>query len=558
MTISAAIRNTPEPPSRRRRRWLPAAFGLALGALLVFSSGDQATPLLLGISLVIVSLVPLARIARVPERVAFTAAGVALMVLWMVPWSWYDSVFGQLSMNFTTWIVAGLMVVVGSVWTIVYNADVILGGTARLFGRSGRVAPILRIAMAYPLKTRFRTGTTLAMFTLVVFTLVTGTASSGSFLAAFQDEELTGGGFQVRAATSPTAPVREMQAALQETPGIQASDFTAIGSQSVMPVDAVQVGSGREAEGYATRGLDDSFLAHTTFGLGAVARGYASSRDVWDAVRSTPGLAIVDSFVVPRRDQFGFNPLPADFQLTGFVYEDGTFDAIPVEVVDPQTGRVTELTVVGVLKDTAPPEMIGISTSQTTLDLAFPGRALPTIHYFATAPGVDAETAAEELESAFLANGMQAQSIHEVVEDATAASVTFNRLIQGFMALGLIVGIAALGVISARAVVERRQQIGVLRAIGFRRGMVEAAFLLESSFVALTAIVVGTGLGLLLAWNIVEDTRRQPSWSGLELVVPWLNLSLIFAVVYGVAVLATLAPALRAARIRPAEALRYQ
>jgi putative ABC transport system permease protein len=42
------------------------------------------------------------------------------------------------------------------------------------------------------------------------------------------------------------------------------------------------------------------------------------------------------------------------------------------------------------------------------------------------------------------------------------------------MALGLIVGVAALGVISARSVVERRQQIGVLRAVGFRRGMVQA------------------------------------------------------------------------------------
>ena len=44
---------------------------------------------------------------------------------------------------------------------------------------------------------------------------------------------------------------------------------------------------------------------------------------------------------------------------------------------------------------------------------------------------------------------------------------------MGFMGLGLIVGVAALGVISARAVVERRQQIGVLRAIGFRRRMVQ-------------------------------------------------------------------------------------
>jgi len=60
--------------------------------------------------------------------------------------------------------------------------------------------------------------------------------------------------------------------------------------------------------------------------------------------------------------------------------------------------------------------------------------------------------------------------------------------------------------------------------------MVQAAFLLESSFVALTSIVVGTALGLLLASNIIRDQRAQPSWENLELVVPWVNLGVIFLV----------------------------
>ena len=88
--------------------------------------------------------------------------------------------------------------------------------------------------------------------------------------------------------------------------------------------------------------------------------------------------------------------------------------------------------------------------------------------------------------------------------------------------------------------------------------MVQAAFLVESSFIALTAIVVGTLLGLLLAWNIIDDQRQQPSWENLTLYVPWVNLAVIFLVVYAVALTATLAPAIRASRIRPAEALRYQ
>ena len=52
-----------------------------------------------------------------------------------------------------------------------------------------------------------------------------------------------------------------------------------------------------------------------------------------------------------------------------------------------------------------------------------------------------------------------------------------------------------LGVVSACAVVERRQQIGVLRAIGFQPGMVRLAFLAEASFVSPAAIVIAARWG---------------------------------------------------------------
>ena len=64
---------------------------------------------------------------------------------------------------------------------------------------------------------------------------------------------------------------------------------------------------------------------------------------------------------------------------------------------------------------------------------------------------------------------------------------------------------------SSRSVVERRQQIGALRLIGFRRNMVEAIFLLESAFVALTSILVGTLLGIIVGHNVIADSERQGS-----------------------------------------------
>jgi putative ABC transport system permease protein len=558
MNVSTAIRNLPEPPiGRRRRRLVLGAVAILLGALVIVSGTNSgtATPVMFGVSLVLLGLIPLLQVAGVSERLANTLCGGAIVVSLMLPWNSWDAVFGTLAMDFSTWIVAGLMIIVGAVLVMIHNAAALLGLVMRTFGRIGALAPVLRMSIAYPLSARFRTGTTLAMFTLVVFTLVTGTASNGSFVHAISVEDY-GGGFQIRAGTIGAAPIDDMSVALRRAPGVDVRDFTAVGSQSVLAVEAKQLGAGRPFETYLVRGLDTPFLEHTTFGLGDIARGYGSEQEVWAAVRERPGFAVVDSMIAPRRDNWNFGVLP-DFQLSGFYFEEG-FEPIPVEVLDKQTGRRTTLRVIGILKDTARPEMLGISTSEETLVDAFPGRIRPTIHYFGLASGVDPEDSAAGLEAAFVASGLEAESIQQVVDDAVAASLTFNRLIQGFLGLGLLVGVAALGVISARAVVERRQQIGVMRAIGFRTRMVQAAFLLESSFIALTSILAGTALGLLLAWNIIRDQQSQPSWENLELVVPWVNLGVIFLVVYAVAVAATLAPAIRASKIQPAEALRYQ
>jgi putative ABC transport system permease protein len=320
-------------------------------------------------------------------------------------------------------------------------------------------------------------------------------------------------------------------------------------------VDARQSGT-TSFETYPVRGVDDAFLDHSTYGLAATARGYGSSREVWDAMRSRPGLAVVDSLVVPRRANWGSSG-PTDFRLAGFYLEDGTFDPVPVEIRDPETGSITELTVIGVLKETAPIDLAGLITSQQTLE-PFGERARPVVHYLSLSGGTDPTETARALESAFLANGMEADSMQKLLDDTVASWMTFNLIIQGFVGLGLVVGVAALGVISARSVVERRQQIGVLRSIGFQRRMIQASFLLESSFIALGSIVLGTGLGLVIAYEVIRDSREQPSWENMTFAVPWLSLGVIFAIVFVVALAATYLPARRAARVYPAEALRYQ
>ena len=126
------------------------------------------------------------------------------------------------------------------------------------------------------------------------------------------------------------------------------------------------------------------------------------------------------------------------------------------------------------------------------------------------------------------------------------------------MALGLVVGIAALGVVSTRAVVERRQQIGVLRAIGYRRGMIRLSFLLESSFVSLLGIAIGSVLGITLGYQAYTDIREEEAIGTLQFVIPWAQVGLILGLTYVFSLLATFLPAQQASRIYPAEALRYE
>src|SRR5262249_32797991 len=142
------------------------------------ASSHQATSFLLGVSVVILGLVPIARALGAPDRAVHTAAGLALVVWWLLPAHVYNTLVGTLNWDFSVWIVAGLIVVFGATWAIMYNADLALAAVGRATGRIRSLAPVVRMAVAYPLRSRLRTSMTLAMFTIVVFTLVTGSTIS--------------------------------------------------------------------------------------------------------------------------------------------------------------------------------------------------------------------------------------------------------------------------------------------------------------------------------------------------------------------------------------------
>src|SRR5579859_533282 len=120
--------------------------------------------------------------------------------------------------------------------------------------------------------------------------------------------------------------------------------------------------------------------------------------------------------------------------------------------------------------------------------------------------------------------------------------------------LGLAIIIAILGIINtlALSVVERRREIGMLRAVGMQRRQVRRMIYLESLLIA----VFGAALGLVLGVSYGSLFARTLRSQGLNVVsVPWLQ-TVVFLVVAGlVGVLAALWPGIRAARTRPLDAI---
>ena len=152
---------------------------------------------------------------------------------------------------------------------------------------------------------------------------------------------------------------------------------------------------------------------------------------------------------------------------------------------------------------------------------------------------------------------MQAASIDELIDDQANASRSFQFLFEGFMGLGLVVGIAALGVIAFRTVVERRQQIGMLRAIGYSRGLITLSYFLESSFIALAGIAIGVVLGVALSYNLLTSDAFTAG-TDIDFSVPWARLAIVVGIAYVASALMTLLPARAASRVAVAEALRYE
>ena len=128
-------------------------------------------------------------------------------------------------------------------------------------------------------------------------------------------------------------------------------------------------------------------------------------------------------------------------------------------------------------------------------------------------------------------------------------------LIQVFVVLAVTIGIASVLVVS---VFQKRRQIGILRAMGTSRARIAWIFIFQGGLLGVAGSVLGLGLGAgisILFRRVAVDPEGNPLFP-IVLETPLMVTASLIAV--GTGLVAAALPALRAARLDPAEAIRHE
>ena len=134
-----------------------------------------------------------------------------------------------------------------------------------------------------------------------------------------------------------------------------------------------------------------------------------------------------------------------------------------------------------------------------------------------------------------------------------------------FIVIALIVCVAALNILTALTmmVMEKTRDIAVMMSFGVQPGQVRKIFLLQGLLIGFSGTLLGLVAGYFLSWagghyRFIHLSAEVYSIDYLPFAARWTDGVIVAALSIGVSLLATLYPSSSAAKILPAEALRYE
>lgn len=537
LNIIRAIREIPEPPISKESKKLfyLALIGLGLGTLLTFA-GTESQALWLpvtGVSLVIIGIGTIAR-RWVGDRAAYTTVGIFLMIWWFLPLDVLP-ILEDYTADIEMFILSGLFLVTAGVMIVMLNGSMITGLFEKIVGSGKGSKAVVMSGISHPLKERFRTGMTMFIFALIIFAIIVMSMIVGIFQTNLDTMiEEQSGGYDILGLSDQDRPIEDIQQEIIDNENLDIEDFDHIDSAYRGMVPAL------DEDGTRTRrsiiGVDQNFVDNNQFDFTSYLEEFGSKSEVWEAVMNDPDLMIINA---PPDESFDMGAMGRE--------KLGLNDTVTLVDVN---GGLVEKRVIGLMNQAI---VDGYFMSKETLSSEF---ALDSnsLFFISVREGIDADELGRNLERELVRFGFQPMVIDTLFREVMSAQFMFFDLFSGYMGLGLVVGIAGLGIISLRAVHERRLEIGMMRAIGFKRRMIKYAFLVENSFITVTGIILGSILGIGVGWILWYDGFRPMGW---DFYIPWTSILVIGIIAYAAMLFTAIPSAHRASKVSPAEALRF-
>ena len=591
----------------------------SLGNTSTFRQLDQSLVLLGGAYLLHLGLSWTSIPSAQRGQALYALIGLGLLAIWALPWQsgngnayWAPLMeFGRTgpaidqspSDYFASMVFTGPAILLGSTLAIMGCSGFLARAFVRTCGYLRVLAPAVNLSIAYPLSQKFRTGTAMLLIGMVITTvtvmtmIIAGTES----IATPRSEDTAGFDIVLSPGLlSVFDPVLDLTEESQVRADFPGADLAAVGSVASLVAQAEQVGPNEEATAYTVdlAGIDKGYAtqAASIYPLVQRAEGYKTDASVWQAVGERGDVAVVDSWLLQSlyRDGLaeGDETTKIEFQMhingePTFISGKVNAESLPLgppvklslwnsqgssmmTVTEGEHGPGTdskesstqedsfETFTVHVIGEFQGDDLAGgtIKVNRSVLDELRGKPVVPDKHYALVAEGADVSATARALERSLLSSAMNVTMFEERFVAGQTMAKNILRLFRGFFALGLVVGLAGLAVISTRSVVERRQQIGMLRALGYQPWAVALVFVMEASFISLSGILMGGATGFILGNRILGKFFAAVTSQALP--IPWATIAGVLVATYALALLATILPAWQASRIFPAEALRYE
>ncbi len=531
--VASGLKNRTETRASQTTRNATILAGLGVLATLAFLPTGLYTLLVLGPSAMIFGGVLL--VGRSWPRTTARFVASALVIPYAL---WTILAFDEVPTPEVPFIapIRGILLVLVAVVALLNTPglDRSLKGLTR---RLGTFSPAAMVAAGYPTRRQVRTGLTASMFALILLVL----AFFSTFFTVFAvDPAQEAGGYDIYAETR--LPIEDLEswaaANLDQRPAV----LDRLGAQDTLAMARVVGGDvitidGQEVEYQGPPvdwfyGVDEGFVERNAYELVARQDRFETDRQAYRELLADPATVIVSrTYDVDDAGRLG--------RIEGG-------EQMGVDL----GGRSVNLTVLGAQKQLY---LGGVFVDRQVVQDLFPSHGTAIL---AQIPAdQDPVAIAQELERSFAELGLDAESIEAEAAEIQELNARFFTVLQVFLGLGLVIGVASLGIVTAKSALEREHELGVMRAMGVPAHHITLSLVGEALFTALLGIIPGVLVGIAAAYAAYLAFFAG---AGAPFSVPWASMFYLSLISLAATLLSTVPPARKAARTDVARAVRIE